>query len=422
MSDTSPLIPLWIYIISTLTLSLYILLTGTLCVADGSFIKICFTNGIFYSMYLLAFPSWMLIHVLIFRCFELVMELQYRLYSCFLGVAVSLVSTVLGTMIAFKAWKCSGPYYRTAFASCILISVWWCGIWVQVLWKRFFRNADETSTQSLLIMIRCGCIPPWVKKCVLVSPYYVAALYQTISTVRNWSHDCSLPYHVFCAIGAIIFMFMGFSALLLLFQDRHNHQHQIMLKQQADDGLLNSESNHSSVEAGRELPLNNSTMQCYFSPSLTVVWYLLGFINTFGLLWACVGFYWLKYRDSCDHDIVQEAVWCGVLLATYSTVGTVLAFLLKLESCFPSVLDPSLLHAGVHANKTNDVITRLSKGFRRDILWPQGQYMKVDDSSNHGPGSLAIPEVDGRTAVRVSREVQLSNLTTSTVSQTTFVM
>ena len=218
-----------------------------------------------------------------------------------------------------------------------------------------------------------------------------------------------MPYFTYCMTSLAVFLSLALVAWLLLSYGRHHIASSAMAQEL-------SESSHAASNGVVYVRRDGQSTVCM---SLTALWYLVGTVNCFALVWGVLGFYWLASKSSCDATLesvrstspreeirsslclfdvnvihVQMVYTVAVLLTAFSCGGFILSCVLKLESCFPFPLDPSPLHGRrVHHTHTQKGVTRtMTTRLREELgLTPKGvgaggQYSKVmDDSLHDGP-------------------------------------
>jgi hypothetical protein len=291
-------------------LSVYVLLASLLVYWQGSDPADCLGSVVFLSFSLLVIPTGLLIQLIYLYYYELSIQHIDRLAQIFLAIFVGFLNILLGIILTARAWRCSTISFQLIYFLNIFLNISVCIFFFRSLLRNFIFTGDSQAKQSCLLLIRCSCLTTRFKKMALVSPYFIVAIYILLSTFRYWDAICTLPYQYYGFFSALTFFLMGIVATMLL----HYGRRRIHLLDSSEQLLfsIQPDSNHSmsalsssqttSSPASDMIALARDSQRCL---PLTLVWYLAGGINTFGLLWSLLGLYWSFYQQECNNHLVQ---------------------------------------------------------------------------------------------------------------------
>jgi hypothetical protein len=78
------------------------------------------------------------------------------------------------SLTAMSWWCSSAPEKADVFFWIVLSSIWVVA-WTYFASKCFYKKYIESNPLQLLLFMRCVCIPPEIKKILLISPYFLVS-------------------------------------------------------------------------------------------------------------------------------------------------------------------------------------------------------------------------------------------------------
>lgn len=98
-------------------------------------------------------------------------ESLHEYYSCFLGIFYGFGSFVLSTIIISSDWDKFDVAYHSILACNIILACIWLSIWAYLGAKRCRkRELDAQQRVSLLLLLRCACVPSEARRALLIAP------------------------------------------------------------------------------------------------------------------------------------------------------------------------------------------------------------------------------------------------------------
>lgn len=141
--------------------------------ASSTEVNVCFSNDTFLSNRLLLVvpPAF---HIF-YSCALRNIPTRNHLYHSVFGFLCSVIYFATIVYLIFHSWNCSTSYERIDGLASLSAATLWVMMWLYFSLTTFYLQFLKENPLQLLLFIRCVCIPPEVKKVLLVLPYVVAS-------------------------------------------------------------------------------------------------------------------------------------------------------------------------------------------------------------------------------------------------------
>lgn len=302
----------------------------------------CFVPGSVRGVLILGLPCFQVLYTIALRNISSRVDAFH--HSVF-GLFSNIIYLVYSIYRISTEWDCSTAFGKTEKLIHVMMSLTWSLAWLYFAASSFYAKYLKQNPLELLLYLRCVCIPPLAKKCLMVSPFFLCSSIIFIATYNSRHESCSLPLTVYSMIGSMIIFLMGLCACAILSFGRHNV---ILDSDKLDHCERNSTtmdtSSDSNTDANLILSEERQSNSFY---SLKCLFYFTAFWNIIAFMWACVGLYWhcILSEVRCVDSVQQVAIATESCLFLLFFADVFVSYVFKIESCFPSILDSKPFHS-----------------------------------------------------------------------------
>lgn len=123
-------------------------------------------------LYVVSFPIFSVLYSLGLR--NIPTTTDHHMHSL-IGFIISIFYFVSSLSLTIISWRCSNLLEKIDDISWICVSSLWVVAWAFFSWSRFYAKYLKDNPLQLLLFLRCICLPPTMKKLVILLPYFLTA-------------------------------------------------------------------------------------------------------------------------------------------------------------------------------------------------------------------------------------------------------